>query len=902
MQNIRWIGENGDFLLEGAQKIPGAYLPLVNEAGMISSITPFLAGDCKTGQNTFLLEPAAEQTLTESRASRNFWVIPEKGQPWSACGQSAPQLANRFTDEENCTLRVGLLWQSVSRTNSRLGLTAEVLSFVPADPVHAEIMQVKLRNNSAQTLRFHCAAAIPLYGRSADNIRDHRHVTSLLQRAETEEYGIRLHPTLTFDERGHKPGQVSYRVWAAGDAGEKPVYQIPRLSEYVGAGTLDWPQSVVSPEGTQKKYTAGEHAEGGEMIAALFFAPMTLEPGEQKCFQTVLTIEDDPTPFLTADGVREALERTKAYWKQMTQECFCLEQPEFTQWMRWVSAQPLLRRICGCSFLPHHDYGRGGRGWRDLWQDSLALLLQNPAAVRDDLVSYFAGVRPDGTNATIIGVKPGEFKADRNNIPRVWMDHGFWPLLTTSLYLQESGDSAFLWEEQSYFQDHFAIRGEGKKPEKTLEAYSGSVLEHLLVETVTAFFDVGEHGNIRLRGADWNDGLDMAAENGESVAFTAAYAYSLTELAKLLRQAEARKDVQKDALRRGSVMISRALWSLLQYDPEDYGDVTLMRAALLRYCEEAYAENAKTEADSAELAVRLEEMADWIRQHIRTQEWTGDHVNQEWFNSYYDNHGRQSDGVSGEQVRMMLTGQVFTLLSGTASQEQAEKIIRAADWYLCDPARGGYCLNTDFGEVKTDLGRMFGFAYGSKENGAVFCHMAVMYAYALYSRGFVPQGWKVLEQLYLQSASLRRSGILPGIPEYFDLSGRGMYPYLTGAASWYLLTLRTQIFGIKGEQGDLVLEPKLTARQFNAEGKASIICRFGGRRLQVIYRNPLQLEWNEYRIGRFTINGQSMRCITPQLRLPAAQLYQSEDALCSSDGQNGTEQMTTIILDLEAVS
>ena len=34
------------------------------------------------------------------------------------------------------------------------------------------------------------------------------------------------------------------------------------------------------------------------------------------------------------------------------------------------------------------------------------------------------------------------------------------------------------------------------------------------------------------------------------------------------------------------------------------------------------------------------------------------------------------------------------------------------------------------------MGRMFGFAYGEKENGAVFSHMAVMYANALYQRGF----------------------------------------------------------------------------------------------------------------------------------------------------------------------
>ena len=100
----------------------------------------------------------------------------------------------------------------------------------------------------------------------------------------------------------------------------------------------------------------------------------------------------------------------------------------------------------------------------------------------------------------------------------------------------------------------------------------------------------------------------------------------------------------------------------------------------------------------------------------------------------------------------MLTGQVFSLMSGTATDSQAEEIIKAADKYLYDAAVGGYRLNTDFHEIKTDMGRMFGFAYGHKENGAVFCHMAVMYANALYGRGFAREGYKVIHSLYSISA------------------------------------------------------------------------------------------------------------------------------------------------------
>lgn len=63
----------------------------------------------------------------------------------------------------------------------------------------------------------------------------------------------------------------------------------------------------------------------------------------------------------------------------------------------------------------------------------------------------------------------------------------------------------------------------------------GSILEHLLIQQLTAFYEVGEHNICRLRGADWNDALDMAPERGESVAFTCAYAGNLRELAELIR-------------------------------------------------------------------------------------------------------------------------------------------------------------------------------------------------------------------------------------------------------------------------------------------------------------------------------------------------------------------------------
>ena len=146
--------------------------------------------------------------------------------------------------------------------------------------------------------------------------------------------------------------------------------------------------------------------------------------------------------------------------------------------------------------------------------------------------------------------------------------------------------------------------------------------------------------------------------------------------------------------------------------------------------------SSKVTLSAAELAEDLEAKADWLMAFLRRQEWMPMADGEGWFNSYYDDSGRRVEGVFGDKVRMMLTGQVFAIMSGTAADEQIPAICKAADRYLYDRSIGGYRLNTDFEELKFDLGRMFGFAYGEKENGAVFSHMTVMFANALYRRGF----------------------------------------------------------------------------------------------------------------------------------------------------------------------
>ena len=859
-----WVFIDGfaSFRLENPHRYSYLYFPLANEAGIYSSITPLLQGDIKADHNTFLTLPLTVENLHDSRTARNFWVNVKGKTPWSVTGNSAAQVSAHFTDvDEESYLEAGFLWQRVTRKNKELGLQAEITNFAPASPDRVELMKVTLLNHSLSEVEFIPTAAIPIYGRSADNLRDHRHVTSLLHRTYCVNHGVLVRPTLSFDERGHEPNKQTYAVLGVEEDGTPPIGFFPVIEDFIGeGGSLDWPGAII--QWREPDFYSGMGVDGYESIGGLRFKMVILQPGEKWSFILLMAIMDTGdterliSEYGSADKFDDWLERTKTFWNTK------LEMPRvkignirFEGWLRWVMVQPIMRRMFGNSFLPYHDYGRGGRGWRDLWQDILALLMMDNGDVSQMLFDNFAGVRIDGTNATIIGSKPGEFKADRNNIPRVWMDHGVWPLQTISLYLDQTGDLAFLLREQAYFKDRLGGRAKAVdnawSPEqgtKLLTAsgkpYDGTILEHILIQHLIPFFNVGEHNSIRLEGADWNDAMDMASQRGESVAFTAMYAGNLKHLGELV--------LALKNLKINEVNIAAEMLPLLDTlgSRVDYDSVSAKQTRLTEYFASCVhtVSGKKITVSLIDLAADLFRKADWLINHLRREEWLTDSDGFGWFNGYYDNKGERVEGVFPKGVRMTLAGQVFPLLGGVATDKQVKEIVKSADKYLYDTKVGGYRLNTNFGEVLLDLGRAFGFAYGHKENGAMFSHMAVMYAYGLYKHGLVKEAHKVLDGIYQHCQEFARSHIYPGIPEYINNNGRGMYTYLTGSASWYVLTLVTEAFGAKGSLGNLVLEPKLVSDQFDPDGNARLTLHFANRQLVIVYQNPDRLEYDDYSI------------------------------------------------------
>lgn len=857
--------ELGAFEAPNAQYTSKLYFPLMNEKGMKTYVTPELKGDILIDFQRYLSVPNVTEDLHRQAPGRNFWVHIQGQLPWSVSGMSVFQKSQQWQSPEKSSVQ-GKPGVFKLKREHLIGLCAETTLFVAVDE-NVEIMQVKLVNNGNKALQFKTYNATPLYGRSADNVRDHRQVTTMFQETYVDSFGVRIKPRMVHDERGHVENNTQYVAYGFDGAGNPPEAFWPSMLDFIGeGGSLENPEAIFKEKQPQKQSML--EVSGEEAIGAFRFAETVLQPSEQITF-TVLhgigesldEVHDWEQKYNTSEKVEAALEKTATYWKNLTENITIqTSDTAFNNLFKWVIYQVKCRQVFGNSYLPDYGYGRGGRGWRDLWQDLLAVFLVDPDSARQEIYNNFLGIRFDGSNATIIGDKSGEFKADRNNIPRTWSDHGAWPVFVTNFYLQQTGDFSLLLEELPYWKDQFVYRSkqtdtqwdasQGNKLQTTRgEVYTGTIFEHVLMQQLSSFYNVGQHNIVLLEGADWNDTYDMSAKHGESVCFHHFYAGNLALLIQWLKALQTVQKVEEISLSEDML----PLLDRLTNNPVDYGWPAQKRKRLEAFYEATRHRitEKKQKVLIADLISDLEAKASHMKTWVQENEWI-EEKDLAFYNGHYDDFGHAFDGNKEGQIRIDLTSQVMPIMSGTATSEQIPQMLQSIQRLLKDPEKNGFRLCTDFGGFDTRYGRVSGFVYGFKEHGSRWLQQNVMLAYGLYGRGFAAEAYGVFKQISQLMEDSGQSKIFPGIPSFIDKNNRGAYNYLTGSSSWLMMLVVTQMFGVRGENGGLRIQPKLADAQFDEKNQASIKLVFSNKQMEIVFvKSTVPLT-----AGELIINGQ----------------------------------------------
>ncbi|QFU25374.1 NdvB protein [Shewanella sp. YLB-09] len=201
-----------------------------------------------------------------------------------------------------------------------------------------------------------------------------------------------------------------------------------------------------------------------------------------------------------------------------------------------------------------------------------------------------------------------------------------------------------------------------------------------------------------------------------------------------------------------------------------------------------------------------------INQAVNQHCWDGN-----WFARGITDDNRLFGVKADNEGRIYLNPQSWAMMSNAVDEVQQAKMCQAIDEQLMTPF-GPMMLAPAYTKMQTDIGRLTQKFPGTAENGSVYNHASVFYAWSLCKIGKHQQAYDLLMLMLpnFQDASYR--GQLPNfIPNYYrgayhqhpKTAGRSSQLFNTGTLAWYYRCFVEEIIGVKGDLHGLIIEPHL---------------------------------------------------------------------------------------------
>lgn len=243
----------------------------------------------------------------------------------------------------------------------------------------------------------------------------------------------------------------------------------------------------------------------------------------------------------------------------------------------------------------------------------------------------------------------------------------------------------------------------------------------------------------------------------------------------------------------------------------------------------AYAINTWCDlCEEYDLEISTEKLAEYRLAVATINKATNTHL---WADNWFARGITDDNRVFGTQRdtegQIYLNPQSWAILSGAASFEQQQKMISAVTEQLMTPY-GVMMLAPSYTSMVEDVGRLTQKHPGVSENGSVYNHAAIFYAYSLFQVGQNDLAFDVLKKILPSFDNSDKSGQLAVfVPNYYrgayyqfpEQAGRSSQLFNTGTLAWLYRCLVEELCGLKGGNGVLHVAPKLPSSLSKVSGQ-----------------------------------------------------------------------------------
>jgi cellobiose phosphorylase len=276
---------------------------------------------------------------------------------------------------------------------------------------------------------------------------------------------------------------------------------------------------------------------------------------------------------------------------------------------------------------------------------------------------------------------------------------------------------------------------------------------------------------------------------------------------------------------------------------------TVFVAFQLRYALHAYIEICRIKNLTQEVNW-AEQQLKQLDENIDKHAWDGD-----WYMRAYRFDGFKFGSKENEEASIFLNTQSWSVYSGHAGEEKANKAMQAVNRQLatehgimiCDPP----ITKMDPKVIRARL-----FNTGMKENAAIFCHTQGWAIIAETMLGHGDRAWQYFRS-YMPSAYNSHAEVREIEPYVYCQSthskhsprfGASRIPWLTGAATWAYYSASQYILGIRPEYTGLRIDPCIPSDWPGF----SVTRTFRGKRFSIEVRNSNKVQKG---VKTLTLNG-----------------------------------------------